>query len=328
MLSAPALAADPSPPITARLEYVAPRGCPPASVLGAEFARRMGYDPFVESSPLRVVAIITREKNMLAGSLSFYDSDGTQVWSNPYKFPAWQCLDLVQFMAGALAVRFDPKMRPVTPVEAPPPPPPPPPLPAPSKLEPEAAPAALCPPRPVVTPPPAPPKRRFRLVAGFDGVFTSFIAPSAGAGVDLWAGIDLADRPFSFELDLRLIWSLTSVAVPIPYQPHFAVRSSYTSGVVAGCLRLPVSICALLEIGSMSFAKAVPHGDVFDHSAVVAVGGRGAYDWHLGERFLVRGLVELEGLVKPASLLNHVDQPLLSPRWFSLSGGVGFVGSL
>ena len=66
LLSAPALAADPPSPITARLEYAAARGCPPASVLGAEFARRMGYDPFVESAPLRVVATIVREKNALA----------------------------------------------------------------------------------------------------------------------------------------------------------------------------------------------------------------------------------------------------------------------
>src|SRR5512132_4310127 len=110
LFATPALAAEPPPPITARLEYAAPRGCPPASVLGAEFARRMGYDPFVESSPLRLVATIVREKNTLAGSMPLYDSAGTQVWTKPLTFPAWQCLVLVQFMAGALVVRFDPKM--------------------------------------------------------------------------------------------------------------------------------------------------------------------------------------------------------------------------
>ena len=249
LLSAPALAADPPPPITARLEYAAARGCPPASVLGAEFARRMGYDPFVESAPLRVVATIVREKNVLAGSLTLYDSAGMQVWTRPYTVSASQCLVLVQFMAGTLALRFDPKMLPVTPVEAPPPPPPPPsppppPLPPPSKPEPEAAPAPPSPPpRPVIAPPPAPPKRAFRLVAGLDGVFMSWIAPRASAGFALWAGVDLLDLPLSFELDLRSTWSLASAGVPLPYQPHIVVRSSYVSGVFAGCWRLPVSLC-------------------------------------------------------------------------------------
>ncbi len=149
----------------------------------------------------------------------------------------------------------------------------------------------------------------------------SWIAPRASAGFALWAGVDLLDLPLSFELDLRSTWSLTSTGVPLAYQPQFAVRSLYISGVVAGCWRWTVSLCPVLEIGSMTFSENAPPGRVFDHSAVVAAGGRGAYDWHLGERFLVRALVELEGLVKPASLLDHVGQPLLSPKRFSFSGG-------
>ncbi len=51
LLSAPALAADPPPPVTARLEYVVARGCPPEFVLRGEFGRRRGYDLFVEDAP-------------------------------------------------------------------------------------------------------------------------------------------------------------------------------------------------------------------------------------------------------------------------------------
>ncbi|MEO7590155.1 MAG: hypothetical protein ABI134_02990 [Byssovorax sp.] len=137
VLSAPALAADPPPSVTARLEYDVPaQGCPPASVLRDEFARRLGYDFVVEDAPLRVVVKIAREKGALASSLGLYDSAGKQLWNKPAVFPAWQCLTLVQAMAGLLAVRFDPLVFRAPAVEAPPPPPPPPP-----KREPEPEPA-------------------------------------------------------------------------------------------------------------------------------------------------------------------------------------------
>ena len=155
----------------------------------------------------------------------------------------------------------------------------------------------------------------------------SWIAPRASAGFALWAGVDLLDLPLSFELDLRSTWSLTSAGVPLPYQPHFAVRSSYVSGVFAGCWRLPVSLCPILEVGSMSFSEDDPPGRALGHSTVVAAGLRGVYERHLTERFFFRALVEFEGLPKPASLSSDAGPPTdarppaLSPRWLSLSGG-------
>ncbi|MFS8070208.1 MAG: hypothetical protein ACMG6S_27915, partial [Byssovorax sp.] len=298
---------------------------------GSEFARRVGYDFVVEDAPLRVVVKIAREKGALASSLSLYDSAGKQLWTKPATFPAWQCLTLVQAMAGLLAVRFDPLVfRPAV-VEAPTlPPPPPKPEPEP---EPEPEPKPAPPPCPVTAPPPAPPKRAFRLVGGLDGVFTSYIPPSATAGVALWAGVDLADLPLSFELDLRLTRSLIPVDVRNADQPHAAVRSSYISGVLAGCWHWSISVCPVLEIGSVSFSEVGSVGRTFDHSAVVAVGVRGAHKWHLGERFFVRGLVEGELVLKRASLLGQpspgeAGQPLLTPSLFSLSVGLGFGGSL
>lgn len=94
--TSPARAADPPLSIPARLEYVPAPGCPPESVLRAEFARRMGHDPFVESAPLRVVATITREKNALSGFLALYDNDGKLIWSKPSTQPTWQCAALVR----------------------------------------------------------------------------------------------------------------------------------------------------------------------------------------------------------------------------------------
>ena len=128
LCAAPAVAADPPPIITARLEYEAAQGCPAVSVLRAEFARRQGHDPFDEVAPLRVVATIAREKGALAGSVKLYDSADKLLWTRPTT-PAMDCQTVVLEMAGALAVRLDPKVylpapvvpAPPKPTEEPPP---------------------------------------------------------------------------------------------------------------------------------------------------------------------------------------------------------------
>jgi hypothetical protein len=89
----------------------------------------------------------------------------------------------------------------------------------------------------------------------------------------------------------------------------------------------------MLEVGSMSFSEAAPPGRALDSSTVVAAGVRGVREWHLTERFFLRGLVEFEGVLKPAYPLGEpspgeVGQSLLSPRRFSFSGGIGFGGFL
>jgi hypothetical protein len=210
------------------------------------------------------------------------------------------------------------------PVEAPPVTPP---LPAP-------APAAVPVPVPVPSPspsipPPPPPKRSLQLVVGLDGIFTPFLAPSASAGFALWAGIDLLNAPLSFELDLRSTWSLAPAQIPLAYQPLFAVRTSYVGGALAGCWRGPLSLCPVLEVGSMSFSRAGTIGEVIEPSLVVATGGRVVYARPIGERFVVRGLFELEGVVKPFS----IDKDLMShrvsaPNPVSFTWGVGVGGPL
>lgn len=315
-----ARAEDPPLPIPARLEYVAALGCPPESVLRAEFARRMGSDPFVDSAPLRVVATITREKSALTGFLALHDEEGKLIWSKPSTQPTGQCAALVREMAGALAFRLDPKVYGPDPIEAPPPPDPVP--------VPEPAPSPYHSPPPPVAPPPAPPKRAFRFVAGLDGIFMPVIAPSASAGFALWAGLDLLDVPASFELDLRSTWSLVPARVSLAYKPFFAVRASYVSGVLVGCWRLAVSLCPVLEVGRMSVTEAVLSGRALGPSIIVAAGLRGIYAHSIAERFVVRGLFEVEGLVKHISILDETGQLTSSPSGISLAWGIGFGGSL
>lgn len=321
-----ARAEDPPLPIPARLEYVAATGCPPESVLRAEFARRMGSDPFVDSAPLRVVATITREKNALTGFLALYDEEDKLIWSKPSTQPTWQCAALVREMAGALAFRLDPKVYGPDPIEAPPPPVPvPEPVPAPVPVP---APSSSHSSPPPVAPLPAPIKRALRFVAGLDGIFMPVIAPSASAGFALWAGVDLLDVPVSFELDLRSTWSLVPARISLAYKPLFAVRVSYVSGVLVGCWRLAVSLCPVLEVGRMSFYEAVLTGRALGPSIIVAAGLRGIYALSIAESFVVRGLFDVEVLVKPISALDEAGQLTSSPSPISLTWGIGFGGSL
>lgn len=156
LCSASALAADPPPAITARLEYHVAQGCPPASLLSREFARRLGHDPFDEAAPLRVVVTIEREHGKLKGSLVLYDREDVLLWTRPTQ-PWMDCQDIVREMAGALAVRFDPLVHPeLSPLSTPAPKPPlsPPSTPVP---EPPPPPPTLIPEPPRAQPPaPAP----------------------------------------------------------------------------------------------------------------------------------------------------------------------------
>jgi hypothetical protein len=320
----PLAAAEPLPPITARLEYTRPPECPAESDLHYEVARRLGKDPFVKEGLFRVVATIARQKNKLIGDLAIYDGDGQTVAEKHSSYPPWDCAELLEGFAITLSLHLDPEPLPPAPAKAPPAPPPAPPL-------------ALPPPVPVPVPvpspspsiPPLPPKRSLQLVVGLDGIFTPFLAPSASAGFALWAGIDLLNAPLSFELDLRSAWSLAPAQIPLAYQPLFAVRTSYVGGVLAGCWRGPLSLCPVLEVGSMSFSRAGNLGEVIEPSLVVATGGRVVYARPIAERFVVRGLFELEGVVKPF-FISDVDtkHATSGANPLSFTWGVGFGGPL
>ena len=197
LFAAAAGAASP-PNITARLDYTVPPGCPPASTLSAEFARRIGYEPFVKDSPLLVVARITRKKGMLAGSIDVYDAAGTLLWTTSAT-PAWHCDAMVVEMASALAFRFDPHVYPSwLPGEAPPAP------------APAPAPTPPSPPPPVAAPPPADapsvPPRRWQARVGLGSVVGFGIAPRTAVGLTTDVGVLWPLPPFDgFSLTLGAI---------------------------------------------------------------------------------------------------------------------------
>ena len=324
-LSASTLAATPPPlplPRAVRLDYI--RGpnserCPEEQdfrdAVGAKVARNFfAVDP---SPAARLVVRLGRRGAGYEGTAELYDAAGAVTWTKVYPGPTHppssSCESVIDGLALSIAIQVDP-------IEAPSAPPP---LPA---LVPVPVPVSVPVPSPSIPPPP---KRSLQLVAGLDGIFTPFLAPSASAGFALWAAIDLLTEPLGFEFDLRATWSVLPARVPLMYQPLFAVYTSYVSGVFAGCWRGPVSLCPLLEVGHMSFSEAGRIGMVSRSSTLVAAGLRGVYARPITGHFVVRGLFEVEGLLHQLSpISDDTGHRASNPSPVSLTWGLGFGGSL
>ncbi|MFS8066440.1 MAG: hypothetical protein ACMG6S_08705, partial [Byssovorax sp.] len=298
-------------------------GCPGERAFRAEVASWVGYDPFSPEGADLITIWFERAGPIFSSSFTLTTSDQTSGIHREFEAT---CTGLFRTMGIGVGLAISPSDGPPPLLPAPPPEPPPD---CPSPPEP-AAPPPIAPPVPSPVASPPPPKRSFRLVAGLDGIFTPFIAPSAVAGISVWAGVDLLKLPLAFELDFRSSWSVAHAKVTLPYDPVIALRTTYLSAVVAGCWHRSFYLCPVLEVGRMSFSRVDAHAKLtgLPSSLVVAAGGRAAYAHTFAEHFVLRGLVEVEALIRSASIKDQSPQPLFSSSPVSLTVGLGFGGYL
>jgi hypothetical protein len=319
LAAAPALAQVRDPlPHSARLAYTAPQACPEEQVLWDLVGGQTTVKVLALDAKALLTVTVSRTGRLFEASVELRDGAGTVVWTRPFA-PSSSCSDVLQNVALVVSEKLEPHAQIAPPAPAP----------SPEAEAPQVLSVAV--PEPVppqVARPPAPPKRAFRFVAGLDGIFTAFIAPSANAGFAVWAGIDLVDVPVSFEVDLRSTWSLAPAHIPLAYQPFFAVRTSYVSGVLAGCWRGPVSLCPVLEVGGMSYSRADALGKLGGSTTLVGTGVRGVYAQPIAGRFVLRGLIELDGLLRPFTISDYPGHSASTPGRLALAGGIGFGGSL
>ena len=317
--AASALAADPPPLITARLDYAAAQGCPPASMLRGEFARRLGHDPFVEDAPLRVVVTIEREHGALIGSLKLYDSEGRLLWTRP-THPRTDCQAIVREMAGALAVRLDPlvypDLSPPPPKPAPEPPPPPKPAPEPPpppKLIPE-------PPRPE----PAAPTS-WRAVVGIGPQIVIGAEPAFSLVGHLGLKRPVLSPGMAFSLGMEFRYDAPN-SLAVEDLPGASVQTFFVGGSLVSCLHgKHLFGCAVVTGGALSIESTG-----FDNSSTVRVawgfvgtGPRVGFEEELRPGLAIR--VYGEGLVALRPLQGVLDgvkvrEPALS---FPVSGVAG-----
>lgn len=94
-------------PFSVSVEYVAPAGCPSAAEFAAVVVGRLGYDPFAEDAPQRVLVGIKPGARGLEGRLEWRHADGS--WAGEQAFPEHtnDCADLVRAMGFALAVQIN-----------------------------------------------------------------------------------------------------------------------------------------------------------------------------------------------------------------------------
>jgi hypothetical protein len=105
-LLAQAAAQDDAGPLVVTLDYAALPGCPDGSEFRAIVVGRLGYDPFRESAPNRVIARIVPRSPAYEGRIEWRDAQGK--WEGDRTFPSRSadCRELVRAMAFALALQI------------------------------------------------------------------------------------------------------------------------------------------------------------------------------------------------------------------------------
>jgi hypothetical protein len=113
-------------PLTVGLDYTAGPGCPDAADFRAAVTARLGYDPFVDGAPERVLVRIDPRDRAIDGRIEWRSGSGQ--WAGEQLFPSvtTDCPRLVRAMGFALAVQIQllakaaaaPEVDVMTPAEA------------------------------------------------------------------------------------------------------------------------------------------------------------------------------------------------------------------
>lgn len=106
LVSAPAGAETPVPPVTVALDYAAPSACPDATAFEAIVSGRLGYEPFRAQGPERVIVTIASGARGTEGRMEWRDAGGK--WAGERTFPARgdDCGELARAMGFALALQI------------------------------------------------------------------------------------------------------------------------------------------------------------------------------------------------------------------------------
>jgi len=93
-------------PLIVRLEYAAGPGCPDAADFKAVVIARLGYDPFSETAPERVLVRIEPRTETIDGRIEWRDVSGKWVGEQAFPSVSTDCPRLVRAMGLALAIQI------------------------------------------------------------------------------------------------------------------------------------------------------------------------------------------------------------------------------
>jgi hypothetical protein len=220
--------------VAAQLDYTAAPGCPAVDDFEAIVDGRLGYRPFRDDAPERVIVRIESTGRTLQGRLEWRDVAGAAIGEQLFPSRSGDCAELTRAMGFALALQI--QLMAATAAENPPPPPPP--APAVTKVT---------PPPPVAPPPVAEIGRRS--------------GPSVLVGVGAAAGLGVSADPVAIgRLFATVVWSRVAVELgaelTFPSTTHRADGAGFSQEQIlvslAGCgVRGPWSACAVGKAGEL-----------------------------------------------------------------------------
>jgi hypothetical protein len=304
--------------------------CPDARPFLARLvAEDLGYDPFAPGAKGtpggRFSVKVARTPSGLRATTEHTDAEGKQHWTKTYE-DVTTTRGACQSVLRGVALQIDteltkfeeaaprPAPTPTAPeaAPAPSPPPPAPPL-APPPPPPMPPPEVAKPPPP---PPPAPRKRNVSTYAGIDAVFSPIIAPAVSLGGSPYVGLRLREPSIAFELGLRAMASVGLATLPLP-PPRGSETThwTYTTAAFAAMFERRFFFVGIVgEVGSLS-ATADPTAmlDATDPLLVTA-GLRAGAMWTFGDLLTLRGLTDVEGVIRGPTHHYGADAQRTTPK--------------
>ena len=309
-------------PLTVRLDYAAGAGCPDAADFKAVVIARLGYDPFVDAAPERVLVRIEPRGAAVDGRIEWRDAGDN--WAGEQAFPSvsTDCPRLVRAMGFALAVQIqllakasaDPAKRAAA-AEAPSPP---------------GGPATTNVEQRISAPPP-PAEPSVTSVAAAQPTSTGGAPPTfaIGAGPALGFGISsapvLLGRLFGVVAWPHVSLELAAIA-SLPATTRRADGAGFSQqhllGSAAACATITGwNACALVNAGVAHMAGENIEQPTSANVAVVEAGVRAGINQRLAARAVVSA--HADGLVNLTRWTGRLDQiPVWTAPRFAAALGV------
>lgn len=308
-------------PLTVRLEYAAGASCPDAADFKGAVIARLGYDPFTDTAPERVLVHVVPRGSAFEGRIEWRDGSGN--WAGEQSFPSviTDCPRLVRTMGFALAVQIQLLAKanadPATRVDADTAPPP-------------NGPAATDANQPMPTAPP-PPEATAVSAAITAAPPANAPRPTFAMGAGPAVGFGMSSAPVLLgRLFGAVAWPHAAVEIgavaSLPATTRRADGAGFSQqhllGTVAACATAtPWNGCALINAGAVHMAGENIDRPTSATVPIVEAGVRGAINQRLARRAVIS--VHADGLVNLTRWTGRLDQvPVWTAPRFAAAFGI------
>jgi hypothetical protein len=251
---------------TARLDYTLTardQSCPDEAELRRGVGELLGYDPFRDEAPSRIVASVNSGRREFVARIVLHSATGESAGER--ELSAADCKELGSAVAFAIALAVDPmlpsRQRQREQEKAPPPPRPPP------EPKPAVVARSLAEPPPPARPPPGEP---WRLRLGTYGSLSFGSAPAPAVGAAALVGVRRGELSVSIEARRNL-------PAGDDAEPRGRVQASLSAASLVPCYHAGVLVACLLgTLGALQGegeGVAEPRKDTSLHAAVEARAG-------------------------------------------------------